>query len=669
MSSLCENTDFEKPITEELIRKKVRFRGGYVDTNNNMLIDSSPKKPISWRDMLVGQSSKDTLIDLEGKDDLNILMGTCKKTFVNGVPSISFSDRIYKILIQELIVQSVETFSAFTYDGYRKWLLLAFDPTQAYPSVVMAWIRFLGLPGYLYNHKIITEIGEMVGKVVKLDMNTDRRTRGRFARLAIYVELEKLLVSHILINGRKQNVEYESLSTICFHCGRYGHVENSCPFKNSEILSEKENAPLEISSEIQNTVKVGVEKEYGNLRPWMIVEKKSRRKIRENDFEEFLLDTRRYKGKEILHGNSMGKDSATPYNGRICGEKTHKPKEKLHNIKKPASSLGIGVIPAGQARGVLDFFYPDLAAHHPSVAAGKGSRSFTADELQQSQDTRRGRNAVSLDDGNLDFGRHSAVVFHGSTQNKDNNNAHPSNNFDSSLVLPSGSGKTFKNRGRGFVKKQTKLLHGSNARFKISGVQRTPLMESMEFLAERISTFANSNLGVESSIKSGVQKEEVNIPGQKFLRVFQEYNAEHRADIVCLVEPRVSGKKANLIIEKLGFNYSHRVEAVGFSGGIWVGWNEFIQIHIVRNHPQFILLRVNSFNPNNSFFISFVYGSPDRSKRKLLWDDLKSANPNLSFPWLIMGNFNAILSFSDKKSHVSVGKRCDFFGNFVYSCE
>ncbi|KAL1067721.1 hypothetical protein V6Z11_D12G149600, partial [Gossypium hirsutum] len=100
-----------------------------------------------------------------------------------------------------------------------------------------------------------------------------------------------------------------------------------------------------------------------------------------------------------------------------------------------------------------------------------------------------------------------------------------------------------------------------------------------------------------------------------------------------------------------------------------VGWKEFIQIRIVRNHPQFILLRVNSFNPNNSFFISFVYGSPDRSKRKLLWDDLKSTNPNLSFPWLIMGDFNTILSSSDKKSHVSAGKRCDFFGNFVEFCE
>ncbi|MBA0785624.1 hypothetical protein Gotri_027036 [Gossypium trilobum] len=221
---------------------------------------------------------------------------------------------------------------------------LAFDPTQAYPSVVMAWIRFPGLPGYLYNHKIITEIRETVGKVVNLDMNTDSRTRGRFARLAVYVDLEKPLVSHILINGRKQNVEYESLPTICFHCGRYGHVENSCPFKISESHSEKENAPSEMSSENQTTVKVGAEKEHRNFGPWVIVEKKSRRKFRDNmnnssnsqqiekegsrfrvlndkdshkeDVEGLLLDPRRNKGKEISQGSFMGNVSSTFLNGR-----------------------------------------------------------------------------------------------------------------------------------------------------------------------------------------------------------------------------------------------------------------------------------------------------------------------------------------------------------------
>lgn len=38
----------------------------------------------------------------------------------------------------------------------------------------------------------------------------------------------------------------------------------------------------------------------------------------------------------------------------------------------------------------------------------------------------------------------------------------------------------------------------------------------------------------------------------KFPCVFLEYNMEYKANIVCLIEPRVSGAKANSIIMKLG---------------------------------------------------------------------------------------------------------------------
>ncbi|PPD86998.1 hypothetical protein GOBAR_DD16071 [Gossypium barbadense] len=568
-----------------------------------MMIESSPEKPTSWKDMLVGQSSKETLNDMEGKDDLDILEGDIQKSFVNGIPSISFSDRIHKILIQGMdntvilkllgrnigfsILQnklynlwkpSAEIHMMDIENGYflvkfqnkldcekalteGPWIIfgqyltvqpwsLAFDPTQAYPNVVMAWIRFPGLPGYLYNHKIITEIGGTVGKVVKLDMNTDNRTRGRFARLAVYINLEKPLVCHILINGQKQNVEYESLSTICFHCGRFGHVENSCPFKISESLSEKENAPSELSSELQNTNKVDEEKENGNFGPWMIVEKKSRRD----------------KGKEISQDISMGKVPNAFFNGKFEWRKSNNNKSKemglkdiggpnskvngrpilepnnsfsilkenSPNIVKAFSSLGHGDLTAGQARGALGSPAPELVAQHLFTADGSSSRSFAAAEMQKIpgdsvgvrsegessenrtvlMDSSRDSIAVSLDVGNLDSNRHSAVVFHNSSQSKENIIIHPPKNFDSSLVLSSGSGKVIKNRGRGQAKKQAKILHGSNTRFKISGSQRTSLKESMEHLAESISSFASPNLGVVNRGGSGVQIEGVNAPGQ-----------------------------------------------------------------------------------------------------------------------------------------------------------
>ncbi|KAK5818449.1 hypothetical protein PVK06_023386 [Gossypium arboreum] len=113
-------------------------------------------------------------------------------------------------------------------------------------------------------------------------MNTDRRTRGRFARLIIYVNIEEPLVSQILINGRNQKVEYESLSTIYFHCVWYGHVENICNFKSTESMAEGNRGSPKAEPEIQILNVEEPEKKDGNFGPWMIVERKSKRKPRDS---------------------------------------------------------------------------------------------------------------------------------------------------------------------------------------------------------------------------------------------------------------------------------------------------------------------------------------------------------------------------------------------------
>ena len=56
---------------------------------------------------------------------------------------------------------------------------------------------------------------------------------------------------------------------------------------------------------------------------------------------------------------------------------------------------------------------------------------------------------------------------------------------------------------------------------------------------------------------------------------FKSIYVSNKVDLFVLVEPRVSGCRADRIIKKLGFPRSHRIEATGFSGGIWVLWKDF----------------------------------------------------------------------------------------------
>ncbi|PPS08275.1 hypothetical protein GOBAR_AA12373 [Gossypium barbadense] len=90
----------EANLVEKLIPKKVRFRDKDDNTHNGMMIDLSLDQSISWRDKLVGQSFKTDFKESNEKEDLVILEWDIQKSFVNGMPAIYFSDRIYQILIQ-----------------------------------------------------------------------------------------------------------------------------------------------------------------------------------------------------------------------------------------------------------------------------------------------------------------------------------------------------------------------------------------------------------------------------------------------------------------------------------------------------------------------------------------------------------------------------------------
>lgn len=94
--------------------------------------------------------------------------------------------------------------------------------------MVLAWIRLAGLPRYLYRQQIIKAIGGLIGKVVKLDFHIDNRTRARFARLVVFINFNKPLISQVMVKGAIQRVEYEALLTVCFSCEKYGHVKEMC---------------------------------------------------------------------------------------------------------------------------------------------------------------------------------------------------------------------------------------------------------------------------------------------------------------------------------------------------------------------------------------------------------------------------------------------------------
>ncbi|KAA3488488.1 LINE-1 reverse transcriptase isogeny [Gossypium australe] len=115
---------------------------------------------------------------------------------------------------------------------------------------------------------------------------------------------------------------------------------------------------------------------------------------------------------------------------------------------------------------------------------------------------------------------------------------------------------------------------------------------------------------------------------------------EYKPDIVSFLDPRVSRAKANKIIAKLGFQFSHRVEAIGFSEGIWLGWKDSVRLEVIRSHPQFISTRVWKMPSLHPILISFVYAG---------WIEHPYFEGFLKENWECSGNFSDALGKLTRK--------------------
>ncbi|XP_039059350.1 uncharacterized protein LOC120203051 [Hibiscus syriacus] len=152
-----------------------------------------------------------------------------------------------------------------------------FSTSQPYPTAVIAWIRFPDLPEYLYNKKILSNIGSLVGKMTRLDFHRDTSHRRKFARVVVYVDLMRPLISKVVVGEKIQVVEYENLPNVCFSYGRFGHLKetfyethqsNQCQHGaiqnsgHSNKAVEGSNSTLQIEEQHVNNVNLSESSHY-----------------------------------------------------------------------------------------------------------------------------------------------------------------------------------------------------------------------------------------------------------------------------------------------------------------------------------------------------------------------------------------------------------------------
>ena len=96
---------------------------------------------------------------------------------------------------------------------------------------VAIWVRFSELPIEFYDLEVLKEIGSAIGPVLRIDSYTANGSRGSYARLCIQVDIDRSLIKSIRIGRMVQQVLYEGISSLCFCCGRLGHMQENCCYQ------------------------------------------------------------------------------------------------------------------------------------------------------------------------------------------------------------------------------------------------------------------------------------------------------------------------------------------------------------------------------------------------------------------------------------------------------
>ncbi|KAK4254083.1 hypothetical protein QN277_009512 [Acacia crassicarpa] len=124
---------------------------------------------------------------------------------------------------------------------------------------------------------------------------------------------------------------------------------------------------------------------------------------------------------------------------------------------------------------------------------------------------------------------------------------------------------------------------------------------------------------------------------------------KYRPSIIFLMETKINSDRIKRLRLKCGFECDLYVEPRGLSGGLAVWWSASISLTVLYKSRNIIHVVVDTDCLGLPKYISFVYGPPKEGERRTVWNTMKRLVPSVDDSWLAMGDFNDLLSQSEKE--------------------
>ncbi|XP_074298369.1 uncharacterized protein LOC141629236 [Silene latifolia] len=113
------------------------------------------------------------------------------------------------------------------------------------------------------------------------------------------------------------------------------------------------------------------------------------------------------------------------------------------------------------------------------------------------------------------------------------------------------------------------------------------------------------------------------------------------------METKCNASSISPLFRSFGFDMSVGMDALGASGGLWVGWRRGEKISHVYSCMNFVILRIAKYNGILWYLVLF-YGAPKTAMRSSVLHELEGCIASFEYPFLIIGDFNQVEYSCDK---------------------
>lgn len=112
-----------------------------------------------------------------------------------------------------------------------------------------------------------------------------------------------------------------------------------------------------------------------------------------------------------------------------------------------------------------------------------------------------------------------------------------------------------------------------------------------------------------------------------------------------VIETRVKQQNTVRIMDNIGKDWNAQYYYYQAPNGrIWLLVKQYIQMQMIEMRAQFICCKVTNMNTSRSFLLTIVYANNDINERQELWRKLTSIGVQIHREWLLIGDFNNVLS-------------------------